>query len=316
VEVASLKDAGPVGTQLASAGVDVTALNARSPLSFPRVVTRLRRLIRDRQIDTVLSFLVHANVVASLGVPRGVRHFQSIQTTQPRPKWHWTAQQFASRNAERVIVPSPSVARIAQERSAIPSDLFVVIPNAIDPVSFPLSSIAREPPNEFPVGFIGRLDPVKRIPDLIDAMTRLGKRASLHIFGDGPEREKIERLGKKADRVVMHGAIPDPREALSRMALLVLPSEAEGFGLVLIEAMAAGVPVVATRAPGIVDVVRHEENGLLVPVGDPKELAKAIERIIEDRALRVRLIENGLRTVREKYTWDVVLPQYRALLGI
>jgi len=86
--------------------------------------------------------------------------------------------------------------------------------------------------------------------------------------------------------------------------------------LVLIEAMAAGVPVVATNAPGIRDVVQHEENGLLVPVGDVDALRQAIKRVVGDAALRARLIENGLRTVRERYTWEVVLPRYRELLSL
>jgi glycosyltransferase involved in cell wall biosynthesis len=85
---------------------------------------------------------------------------------------------------------------------------------------------------------------------------------------------------------------------------------------VLIEAMAAGVPVIGTDVPGIRDVVQNGVNGLLVPVANPPALSAAIQRVIGDRGLRDRLIEGGLHTVRERYTWDVVLPQYRALLGL
>src|SRR5688500_9733916 len=107
VEAASLKDLGPVGAQLAAAGVAVTALNAGHPFALPAVVRRLRRLLVARHIDTVVSFLVHANAVAALAVPRGIRFFQSIQTTQERPQWHWTVQRLVARRAERIIVPSP-----------------------------------------------------------------------------------------------------------------------------------------------------------------------------------------------------------------
>src|SRR5206468_2626287 len=121
------------------------------------------------------------------------------------------------------------------------------------------------------------------------------------------------------DVVMLHGAIARPQEALGQIGLLVLCSQAEGFGLVLIEAMAAGVPVVATDAPGIRDVVRHEQTGLLVPLQLQSSyplLVMAIVRVIEDAALRQKLIENGLREVRASFSWGVVLPQYRALLQL
>ena len=316
VEVASLKDLGPNGAVLASRDVLVTALHAGGVFSLPAVARRLRRLIRSRGIDTVLSFLVHANVVASVAVPRGVRLFQSIQTTQPRPVWHWRAQQWAARRAERLIVPSTSVVDAATQRSHLAPDRFLVIPNAVDPADFVRSTIPLAPPDDYPIGFIGRLDPVKRVPDLVRAVAPIGDRVTLDIFGDGPDRQRIERQIDSMGCVALRGAVRRPQEALSEMGLLVLPSEAEGFGLVLIEAMASGVPVIATDAPGIRDVLRHEVNGLLVPVGAPPALTAAIERVISDPQLRARLIEGGIRTVRERYTWDRVLPQYRIALGI
>jgi glycosyltransferase involved in cell wall biosynthesis len=80
--------------------------------------------------------------------------------------------------------------------------------------------------------------------------------------------------------------------------------------------MGAGVPVVATDVPGICDVMRNGETGLLVPAASPAELARAIRNVSEDRSLRSRLIANGLREVRERYTWDVVFPMYVKMLGL
>ena len=125
----------------------------------------------------------------------------------------------------------------------------------------------------------------------------------------------IARLGL-ADRATLHGATAKPQAAIASMDILVLPSEAEGFGLVLIEAMAMGVPVVATDAPGIRDVVRNEQTGLLVPVGQPEQLALAIQRIAQDEALRQRLIDSALKDVRERFSWPSVLAQYRRVLGL
>src|SRR4029077_4394123 len=132
----------------------------------------------------------------------------------------------------------------------------------------------------------------------------------LHIFGEGPHRPHIEQL--IADLaiphlVTLHGAVARPHDALRQTGLLALPSAAEGFGLVLIEAMTAGVPVVATDVPGIRDVVRDEETGLLVDADVELELAFAMMRVIEDERLRHRLIENGIREVHERFSWPSVI---------
>jgi glycosyltransferase involved in cell wall biosynthesis len=329
VEVACLGRFGPVAAQLRDAGVHVTAFGARSPVELVNIVWKLVRLLLHGHFDTVVSFLIHANTVAAIAsrFVSGTRFIQSIQTTQPRPRWHWWLQRIVHHAAEQIVVPSPSAARVAHEWSDVPPQKIVVIPNAIDPGEFritgfqPVSAPAHglDTRDTVKVGFIGRLDPVKRIPDLLRAIASLDLRYTLHIFGEGAERaflrSMIDFLGI-TDRVTLHGLVMHPQAALAQLDLLVLPSQAEGFGLVLIEAMAAGVPVVATDVAGICDVVRNGETGLLVPVASPAELARAIREVSEDRALRGRLIENGLREVRVRYTWDVVFPMYVKMLEL
>jgi glycosyltransferase involved in cell wall biosynthesis len=116
--------------------------------------------------------------------------------------------------------------------------------------------------------------------------------------------------------VTLRGSVTDPKPALAGAEVLVLPSEAEGFGLVLIEAMAAGVAVVATDAPGIRDVVRDGETGILVPVGSPAALAEGIRRVLEDSGLRGRLVSAAFADARRRFTWDAAVAGYRQLLGI
>lgn len=340
VDVACLKGYGPVATQLKQAGVDVKGFSAAGLIDLPAVVKELREHIKQRQIDTVVSFLVHANLVAALASRKlpDVRWIQSIQTTQPSPKWHWWAQRLAQFAAEKVVVPSASVAEVAESWADVPAEKVVVIPNAIDvpgitgfrPV--PAASDLREPPSaqsDRPqhgpgardtaqrIGFIGRLDPVKRIPDLVAAVAKLPETVTLGIWGEGGHRRAVQAAVAKHQlngRVKLHGSIASPQQALGQMDVLVLPSEAEGFGLVLIEAMAAGVPVVATDVPGIRNVVTGEKTGILVPVGDVDALAAGIERMLTNAELRSRVIEAGRREVEAKYTWDQVLPKYRELL--
>jgi glycosyltransferase involved in cell wall biosynthesis len=139
----------------------------------------------------------------------------------------------------------------------------------------------------------------------------------LHIHGDGSDRSRIEQAVVHAGlqkSITLHGAVDRPQDALKESGLLVLPSLAEGFGLVLIEAMAAGVPVIATDVGGIRDVVRDGQTGLLVRPGDPAAMAEEIKRIILDRQLRERLITAAGADVLERFTWDVAIEQYRAVL--
>lgn len=320
VEVACLAKWGPTADVIRDAGIPVTALDARGILDLG-VFSRLRRLVREHQIDVILSFLVHANVAAAYVHRRqpAVRVIQSIQTTQARPRWHWIAQGVAARSAGRIVVPSQSIAQVAQARSAIAAERIGVIPNAIDADAFAQVRPPSLDDQPAKIGFIGRLDPVKRIDDLVAAISLLGSEYQLAIYGAGSQRPAIERqiaqLGL-AGRVCLCGVVARPQEALNQIGLLVLPSEAEGFGLVLIEAMAAGVPVVATDAPGIRDVVEHERTGLLVRIGDRQALADAIRRVREDSALRSGLVRDARKMVRERYSWAGALSAYRTVLGV
>lgn len=316
IEVACLAPWGPVADQLETAGIRVTALGAKNVADL-LVIRRLAKLIHSQRIDTVFSFLVHANAVASCAKAfcEDVRWIQSIQTTQPDPQWHWWLQGLIHDAAEKIVVPSNSVAEAARERSDVPAAKIVVIPNAIDLNDF--HPVARN--WGFMIGFLGRLDPIKRVGDLIEAMTLLDGRFKLGIFGDGPERAKImqqiERLHLE-NRITLHGAVRPPSAALQQMDMLVLPSQAEGFPLVLIEAMAMRVPIVATDAGGIRDVIDHEKTGLLIPVAQPAQLAAGIRRMAEDGGLRSRMIAQASAAVKSRFTWDHVLPQYRSLLDI
>jgi glycosyltransferase involved in cell wall biosynthesis len=319
VQVACLSAAGPVADQLLKANIPVTALNART-ITDLTILHRLIHLIREQQFDTVFSFLIHANTLAAAASLRlsGIRWIQSIQTTQPWPRWHWMVQRLVHHAAEQIIVPSQSVAQLAQDGAGVSAEKIVVIANAVDVTDWSTaqSSIPATQPRPYPITFLGRLDPIKDVPTLVQAAAQLAPLVHLHVFGEGADRSRIEKaIAQFNAPATLHGAVSSPQEALSHSGLLVLPSLAEGFGLVLIEAMAAGVPVVGTNVPGIRDVIQHEQNGLLATAGDAISLAACIGRIVRDPALRTRLIDRGKTDVNQRYSWDAVLAQYRQALG-
>lgn len=317
VQVACLGGDGPVAAEIRQAGINATALHAKGVWDFA-VFKRLGRFIDAGGFDTVFSFLVHANVAAALVARKRkqICWIQSIQTTQPRPRWHWLAQQWAAGRARQIVVPSPSVAQRATAVCGINPSKIVTIPNAVNPADFPQSTQPGRDTRPFPIGFIGRLDPVKGLPTLLSVMPSMRNRVHLHIFGQGQQQKYLESViavSNLSDAVTLHGAIARPQVALQRIGMLILPSFAEGFGLVLIEAMAAGVPVIGRDAPGIRDVIEHEKNGLLFGQGY-LPLDQTIDRLLGDRSLQQRLIEGGHASVTARYTWEAVLPAYLQLL--
>jgi len=157
------------------------------------------------------------------------------------------------------------------------------------------------------IGYVGRLAPQKRAGLLVQAFGRMLQAAGLVVVGDGPDAARVRRLAAssaRADRItlagfVQHTAVPG---VLASLDVLVLPSVYEEMGSVLVEAMAAGLPVVASDVGGIPEVVRHGETGLLVPPGDVDALTAALDRLVADPELRARLAA-GARACAADYSW-------------
>ena len=164
------------------------------------------------------------------------------------------------------------------------------------------------------VGFLGRLVPGKNAAALVDALVHL-EGVDAWIIGEGPERASLERRAKHlgvTHRVRFFGGVDDARkwELLRGMDALCLPSvplpdgSVEGFGIVLLEAAAAGAVPVANRAGGMPDAVTHEETGLLVDASDPRALAGGIERIFSDRGAAADWVWAARARIGTTFRWD------------
>lgn len=158
------------------------------------------------------------------------------------------------------------------------------------------------------ISYVGRLAPQKNIDTLLHAMPellRLEPSTRLLIVGDGPDKSSLQSVCQQigiTSSVTFTGYMDDVTTAYDASDVFVLPSWHEGFGIVLVEAMAMGVPVVATPSTGIVDVVEDEKSALLVPPGDPAGFSKAIQRLFEDESLNRRLVETGRQTAESKFS--------------
>jgi 2-deoxystreptamine N-acetyl-D-glucosaminyltransferase/2-deoxystreptamine glucosyltransferase len=199
-------------------------------------------------------------------------------------------------------------------RDGVPEDRIRVIPPGYDPELF-----AAEPPDPFPdlprprVAYIGRIAPQKDVGTLVDAFGRISGKGCLVVVGDGPEREAVERRARSG-RVhftgfVEHRKIP---AVLRHVDLLVLATRYEELPSVLVEGMAAGLPVVASRVGGIPTLVDHDVNGLLVPPGDAAALAAAITRLLTEPDTAARLSAAARRTAG-RYSWPALARRVAAV---
>ena len=195
-----------------------------------------------------------------------------------------------------------------------------VIPNAVEVGAAPQRQSRRPGPAE--IVSVGRLAVPKDFSTLVAAVARLPAGAvRLRVLGDGPLRAlleaEIDELGL-ADVVELTGEVPDVRPYLAEANVFVLSSRSEGMPLSVLEAMAAGLPVVASDVGGLAEVVIEGETGFLVPPGEPGSLADRLGRLVDDPELREALGQAGRRRAEERFSlpgWrEAHLDLYRGLL--
>jgi len=183
---------------------------------------------------------------------------------------------------------------------------------------------ARRAGDPFALLFVGRLVERKGVHVLLDAMASSGDAVRLDVVGDGPERAALEARARSsgiAHRVRFHGLVPadalashfDACDALVLPAIVDAKGDTEGLGVVLIEALSRGRPVIASAVGGIPDVVRDGETGLLVPPGDAPALARAIDALASDPARAQALAEAGQRHVEREFSWPTIVERLTAV---
>lgn len=204
-----------------------------------------------------------------------------------------------------IISCGPGVTSELQRHRFSPA---ITIPNGIDltipdrrPDSVAVRASLAIPADQPMIVFVGRLTPAKNQQQAIKALIQLPD-TRLVLCGDGPARTNLETLAADvgvADRVQFLGMRKDVGDLVRAADALVLTSLYEGLPLTLLESMSIGTPVIATSAIGNRELIDHEVNGLLVPVGDPTALAAAIRQLLSDRELATRLTAGAHATVRE-----------------
>lgn len=224
-----------------------------------------------------------------------------------------------------IIAVSSSVKKFLSETDIVHKEKIKVIPNAVEITGHPLRSSgyagqakggsrgAADPKAPI-IGTIGNLNYQKGHSYLIEAMEEIVKHfplATLEIIGEGEERpileDKIKKLGL-THHVTLSGQKFSPKQYLKHWSAFVLPSVAETFGIVVLEAMEAGIPVIATKVGGIPDIITSGKNGILVESKNAKELADSVIKTLSNLPLLASLKREGLKRVKD-FSWDKVIKQ-------
>jgi len=221
-------------------------------------------------------------------------------------------QGFVLRHARIVTTPSAHLAEDLIRFYGVKREQAVVNYNAAEKTeTLPFEA----KPVPYQIVTTARLIALKQIDGIIKALPHVKKKfpkARLVIGGNGPEMENLKKLSNKlglTDDVIFLGKISraETWQLRKNSSVYVLNSTHEGLPITVLTSFAAGIPTVATNAPGTNEVISHEKTGLLVEPGNTEDLASAIERLFEDENLRQRIIDNGHKIITEKFSWETHL---------
>ena len=326
VHVCALTRGGPLRADLEEAGIPTTVIGKRWRIE-PRAFWRLRRHVRRLRPDLIQTWLFAGNAYGrAAGIACGVPHLVAGERCiDPWKGWTELAvDRWLARRSDRIVANSPGV-RDFYVRRGLPAEKMVVIPNGVEPAE-PSASSRQEllaelglPEECYLVGLVGRLWFQKRVKDAIwaaDLLKVIRDDVYLLIIGDGPQRERLRKFRGQCeirDKVHFLGQRHDVPRIMPHFNVLWSTSAYEGQSNAIMEAMAAGIPVVATDIPGTRDLVAPGKTGYLVPIGDRAAFAKHTNDILNDADLAHRLGEAARRRMLSEFAVEKMVRRYAEL---
>lgn len=316
-------DREAIGNELRAANISVTGLQISRRRTLACAKALAEKLPSERPL-ILHAHLFHANLAARaaamrLGAAarRGMHVLSTVHVAERRFRpWQFALDRITARHARAEICVSRAVALFQQERTGLPADFFRVIENGIDLSRF--SAAPDGKPAGFSVLSAGRLDPQKDYATLLRAWKSVEAalpQAQLTIAGEGPERGDLEgligALGLK--NVRLPGFVQNVPELLRGADVYVQPSAWEGFGLAVAEAMASALPVVASDADSLPELVAHNKTGLIVPKGKPEEFARAILEVLNDRTRAAALGQAARAAALARFSVERMVGEYATL---
>ena len=288
--------------------------------------TAMRRKLDLLHVHYAVPHATSAWIAREMLRPQEIRvvttlHGTDITLVGQDPSFH-SITRFSILRSDGITAVSEYLRRETVERFDVPADSIEVIPNFVD-----LGRYRRDvggchrsqlaPEGEKIVMHISNFRPVKRVDDVVRVFARANRRvaARLVLVGDGPSRGLAQKVAEEegvAGKVVFLGKQSSVAELLACADVLLLPSESEAFGLVALEAMACGVPVVATAVGGVPELVPHGVAGFLAPLGDVDAMAEGVVELLASPE-RWKAASDAARDVAARFSADQVVPRYEAL---
>jgi lipopolysaccharide heptosyltransferase II len=289
-------------------------VNKKSIVSILKCVPKLVEIIRKEEIDIIHARSRAPAWAAFLAARKTGKVF--ITTAHGYYSKHFFS--YVMGWAKKVICPSNCIARHMVDDLGVPYERVIIIARSVDISKFNYASPDKKRRDEFNVGIVGRITPLKGHLHFIKAMAKVSRQVSrlkIWIVGDAPSskesyKEQIQVLVRRLG--LWHctqflGTQRDIPSVMNHLDLLVLATTThEAFGRVIIEAQAAGVPVVATQVGGVVDIIDHDKTGILVPAADPQAMAEAVLKVYKDKELARFLAENAYEKVKDKFNVELM----------
>lgn len=295
------------------------------------LVRGLVRIVKDEKVDLIQSHLLGSNVycalVGLLTRTPVVATFHGMVDVSPDERLRWLKFQIMNRGVRRFVTVSQRLAQVIGQEGLLNPKKTATIFNGIERGRYGRRRISqtREQLNLEPeavlIGSLGNLHPAKGYDHLISAIPLvLKENPAAQFVVAGNEREPLLSQLKEQARqlnVAQHvhflGFIHDAAEFLSGLDIFFLPSNSEGFSIAAIEALATGLPVVATRCGGPEEFLVHEQNALLVQVGDARAMAAGINNLLASSQLSRSLAESGTQLVSRAFSIEAMIRRYEDL---
>ncbi len=281
------------------------------PYFWSKILVKIKKLNPD---------IIHVQSIG-IGVPA---FFARVLLNKPYVVWGqgsdiYLPNRFIKWSSKTILRRASLVIALSEDMKKKMNKIYsrddiIVLPNGIELERFGNISLKWNQRNKKTILFVGTLRPVKGVRYMIEAMKIIKEKSPgtrLNIIGDGPDREKLETLVHKLnlqDCICFRGRISNteiPRH-MTQSDLFVLPSLSESFGIVNIEAMASGLPIVTTNVGGLPEIVKNGVNGFLVEPKNPEALAEKILLVLNDKDLWEKISVQNIETASE-YSWNKVV---------
>lgn len=330
--IAIIKGPGWVEEQLKLRGINYYIVKPQGGLSL-RYYISLYRIIKAQNVKLIQAHLLGSTLTYSLlslllNIPL-VATLHGRVDVNPAEKWIYIKNKIMKWGVSRLITVSNDLASYIAQRKLFSQEKISIIYNGVDTKKYHKNnqSMIRDAlginKDAILIGCVGNVRPAKAYGVLIDAAKRVVEQdRNVHFVIAGHKKAdlmaeldmQIHQLGVSSN-VHFIGFQQDSAAFLGQMDIFALSSSSEGFSIATIEAMASGLPVIATRCGGPEEIIEHDKTGWLVAVNDPVELAAAISMLLRNESLRARLAVEGQVHAINTFSMETLLLQYRRVFA-